>query len=478
MYVELKTPPGGKKYVYLKRSVRDGEKIRHMTVERYGEQQKLEDLYPGFVDQLTQLSEEGSHLVLQRKLISLDRKFDNALEQDYEFVFKTKAEPTQFVCFDNLVAIPCRNLVTWNQQQGEDGSPLLTTHTSSIDDGGAAAQALGYIQVKGVNFKAAYSSKFDIDMLFDTPEAKHIASLEYSQPVTRLFADQQEVLAHTYAPNYEFGVLDELIASTPAYSSYPAFSGKDLLPVERECLYPVGFVDAVVVAAGVGKRMGSAIPKQYLKVDDKCILEHSVLKLLICPYVRRVILVLSPEDEYLKFTCLGDLKDVTVVHGGEQRVDSVLAGLAAVETPWAIVHDAARPLLSIFDVERLMYSVACGQAAGFSGGLLVSKVADSLKLSDHGEDSTGTFPAVKQTVDRNRMYRAQTPQLFKTEELKKAIAKALTTKPGSVTDEASAMELTGNKVMLVEGSPLNFKITEPADYLMLKALMSYCVPKY
>lgn len=476
MYVEVKSPSGGKKYVYLKRSVRVGKKIKHITVERYGELQKLERMYPGFVDQLTRMCQEGCHQVFLRKLLSFERGIARALSEDYDYVGKGLDEKPQHKFFNDLVPVPFKNISSPVQDiNAALPSYFFKPSPNEINNKNTDSD---YIESRGVNFTKLYDSNFDIDMLCDSEEGKHVASILFSKPVTRLFADQQEVLAHTYAPNYEFGGLDELINMFKAYSAYPAFSGNGIKPIERECLYPIGFVDAVVVAAGVGKRMGTSVPKQYLKIDDKCILEHTVLKLLISPYIRSIVLVLSPEDSFFKFTCLGDLNNVRVVHGGQERVDSVLAGLAAVETPWALVHDAARLMVSLFDIENLLYSVACGQSAGFSGGLLVSKVADTLKLSDHSGDTAGTFPAVKQTVDRNRMYRAQTPQLFKTDELSEAINNALETKTVAITDEASAMESLGHKVMLVEGSPLNFKITEPADFLMIKALMSYCAPNY
>ena len=88
MYVEVKSPSSGRQYVYLKRSVRVGKKIKHITVERYGELQKLELTYPGFVDKLTKMCLEGSDKLFLRKLISFERGIEQALHADYDFVAK------------------------------------------------------------------------------------------------------------------------------------------------------------------------------------------------------------------------------------------------------------------------------------------------------------------------------------------------------------------------------------------------------
>ena len=215
--------------------------------------------------------------------------------------------------------------------------------------------------------------------------------------------------------------------------------------------------------------------------------------------------MISKEDEYFKNTCLGSLPRVETVYGGAERVDSVLCGLNAVSSLWVLVHDAARPLVSLADIEKLVVKVASGVNSGFCGGILACKVADTLKLgatpdkvavaaataakaesadSAESEDtntaatSVGVSAAkpdqiaIEHSVDRSHMYRAQTPQLFPYSLLKIAITKALDRK-SALTDEASAMELMGHKVLLVEGSALNFKLTEPSDLLLARALLAY-----
>ena len=368
------------------------------------------------------MCQEGSDKLFLRKLISFENRIEQALHAEHDFVAKD--------------ALP-------KQKQ-------------SVDHEGDTAE------VKGSSVKSS-----------DNPE-QSAPVLLFSEPRSRLTIAQQELVSLAFNPNHIPG---QLIEKGTLHKDYADISdASQHAHIDRESLISDGFIDAVVVAAGVGKRMGSAVPKQYLKLDDKCILEHTVLKLLVSPYVRRVIVVISPEDEYFKFTCLGDLNRVVTVPGGKERVDSVLCGLKTVKTPWVMVHDAARPLVSLFDIEKLLYSVADGINKGYHGGILVSKVADTLKEASKASLDTNEMTYVRKTVDRSKMYRAQTPQFFRVKDLIQAINEALKTHPEFITDEASAMELKGHKVMLVEGSPLNFKVTEPADLLLVKALMSYCAP--
>ena len=238
-----------------------------------------------------------------------------------------------------------------------------------------------------------------------------------------------------------------------------------------ECFVESGLIDAVVVAAGVGSRMGANIPKQYLTLGDKTVLEQTVMKLLCCPYISRVIVVISEQDPYFKYTCLGDLAGVTTVFGGKERVDSVLNGLQAVNTKYCLVHDAARPLFLMHDLESLIVQVAQGLSLGFCGGILSCKVADTLKQS-FNSDKNSSVHAIEKTVDRSYMYRAQTPQLFKTQQLIEAINQGLKNHQ-TITDEASALELLSEQVLLVEGSALNFKLTDKSDMLMANAIWNF-----
>lgn len=286
---------------------------------------------------------------------------------------------------------------------------------------------------------------------------------------------------------------DELIM--PANTLYPFF-------------YHYGMIDVVVAAAGVGARMNAGMPKQYMMLGSRSVLEHTVLRLLCWPLVRNVILVVSPEDEYIKSSLLTSLDRLRIVHGGKERSDSVLCGLKAVSSRWCMVHDAARPFFTCHDLENMliqtMQVIEDCRLSGMSaeqtvcGSVLACRVADTIKHSqpvqpapapaadaaDGAATATSAVAAgaaasalaVERTVDRSVLWRAQTPQLFLTADLIKAI-ESCNEQGLAITDEASAMENTGHRVLLVEGSSLNFKLTEPSDFVMAQALINICLPQ-
>ncbi|MFV8817675.1 2-C-methyl-D-erythritol 4-phosphate cytidylyltransferase [Haliea sp. E17] len=215
-----------------------------------------------------------------------------------------------------------------------------------------------------------------------------------------------------------------------------------------------GICHAVVPAAGIGARMGSDIPKQYLRFDDITLLEHSVRALLRDARIASVTIALHPDDNFADTLPLFGEPGVQRVVGGAERADSVLAALNAVPggvDDWVLVHDAARPGLPAQDLQRLLDTVL---ASGV-GGILAEPIVDTVKQA--GEDGR-----VAATLDRSRLWRAQTPQMFRLGELRAALAAALAAGL-PVTDEASAMELAGYPVQLVPGSPANFKVTAPDD---------------
>jgi 2-C-methyl-D-erythritol 4-phosphate cytidylyltransferase len=212
----------------------------------------------------------------------------------------------------------------------------------------------------------------------------------------------------------------------------------------------------VVPAAGIGSRMGGDIPKQYLVLAEQTILEHSVQALLSCDALDAVVVALHPEDAMARQ--LSGLADPRIVFtpGGDNRSDSVLAGLRALadrahDNDWVLVHDAARPCLAQSDLARLLDTVSL---TGI-GGILAEPVVDTVKRADEAG-------LVQTTLDRSTLWRAQTPQMFRLGLLRTALEDALAA-GASVTDEASAMELAGHPVKLVAGSANNIKITVPGD---------------
>ena len=222
---------------------------------------------------------------------------------------------------------------------------------------------------------------------------------------------------------------------------------------------------AVIPAAGIGQRMGETKPKQYLSILGCTLLEHSLRPLLACSALDKIVVVLQPDDPHVDALPL--LRDERVLRaaGGSERSDSVLGGLAflqsmASEDDWVLVHDAARPCLAAQDLERLLVTVI---ESGV-GGLLAEPVRDTVKRADERGQVTGT-------LDRNGLWRAQTPQMFRLGQLRAALERARQ-ESAAVTDEAMAMEQAGYPVQLVEGSPTNIKVTVPDDLALAQFHLS------
>ncbi|PWC15884.1 2-C-methyl-D-erythritol 4-phosphate cytidylyltransferase [Brenneria roseae subsp. americana] len=208
---------------------------------------------------------------------------------------------------------------------------------------------------------------------------------------------------------------------------------------------------AVLPAAGNGSRMQSDCPKQYLTIGNKTILEHAVSALLSHPRIHRAVIAISADD--LSFHTLPIARDprVSVVVGGKQRADSVLAGLQDIaDTEWVLVHDAARPCLHQDDLERLLSLVGHSDV----GGILAAPVRDTMKR--------GSGQIIKHTVDRSDLWHALTPQLFPSALLKTCLRRALNDGV-VVTDEASALEYCGYCPRIVSGRADNIKVTRPED---------------
>jgi len=215
---------------------------------------------------------------------------------------------------------------------------------------------------------------------------------------------------------------------------------------------------AIVPAAGVGKRMQANIPKQYLRINDETILHHTVMKLLSHPLINQVILALSPDDEYFAESQLAHHKDIIRVNGGTERVHSVLNGLTAVdkkEYPWVLVHDAARPCVSHEDIDKLIQRCLSHDC----GGILAVPVRDTMK---RGVEAVNGLTTIEKTVEREQLWHALTPQLYKTDELTLSIEQALE-QDVQITDEASAIEHVNLPSLLVSASSENIKITHPDD---------------
>lgn len=212
-------------------------------------------------------------------------------------------------------------------------------------------------------------------------------------------------------------------------------------------------VIAVLPAAGIGSRMQAECPKQYLTIGHQTILEHAIHALLRHPRITQVIVAISPEDQQFKTLPIASDPRVLVTEGGQQRADSVLAGLQlAGNAHWVLVHDAARPCLHPDDLERLLAITAYSKV----GGILAAPVRDTMKRAQVGQC------IISHTVERQDLWHALTPQLFPLELLKLCLQRALD-EGATVTDEASALEHCGYHPLLVAGRADNIKVTRPED---------------
>ncbi len=219
---------------------------------------------------------------------------------------------------------------------------------------------------------------------------------------------------------------------------------------------------AIIPAAGIGARMQTSTPKQYVSINGKTMLEHTVNVFLNEPMIDQVIVVIHPEDKHFKSLHISSSPKLHTVIGGEERADSVLAGVAfadsELQSEWVLVHDAARPGLSNEALQRLIYELS-----NSSGGILATKCVDTVKQSS---DET-----IDKTLNRQKIWLAQTPQMFRTSILLQALSDAKRNKL-TITDEASAVEMQGIDVKLVEGEKSNFKVTTPEDLMLAEYYLS------
>jgi len=212
---------------------------------------------------------------------------------------------------------------------------------------------------------------------------------------------------------------------------------------------------AVVPAAGAGRRMGAAQPKQYLALLGRPMLLHTLERLGSCPGIRGVALGIAADDD--EWTALDYRPEWLrcVCEGGAERAQTVRNVLRAMrdftaDMDWVLVHDAARPCVSHAEIRSLMELAAQGD-----GGLLGLPVSDTVKRAD----AAGRVLA---TVPREGLWRAQTPQMFRYAALLAALEEGLAA-GRAITDEASAMEQAGYHPLLVAGRAENLKVTHPED---------------
>lgn len=222
---------------------------------------------------------------------------------------------------------------------------------------------------------------------------------------------------------------------------------------------------AIIPAAGIGRRIGSETPKQYLQINGKPILQYSIDLFLQHHLIDGVVIVLAENDTLWKGLQINESENLITTIGGAERFHSVLNGLIALEgrldtDDWVLVHDAARPCLDISDIEKLINSTVTHP----TGGILAMPVRDTMKRA--GEDNL-----IIETVDRNQLWHALTPQMFRFKKLRQAIEDAIENNI-PITDEAQAIEQTGQRPILVEGSARNIKVTRPEDLALASFYLS------
>ncbi len=230
----------------------------------------------------------------------------------------------------------------------------------------------------------------------------------------------------------------------------------------------------IIPAAGVGQRMQSDIPKQYIKIHEQTVIEHTLDCFIHHPKIAGIVVALHPNDPYWSELTINSPMPVHSVDGGRERSDSVfralclLTDLVISEQDYVLVHDAARPCLSRQDLDLLLDRRSL--PADNDGAILALPVRDTMKRGVLNNAHPSEH-VIDRTVERNNLWHALTPQMFRVGSLKQALIKARKENI-QTTDEASAIEFIGGNPALVEGSASNIKITRQADLKLAEFFLS------
>ncbi len=217
---------------------------------------------------------------------------------------------------------------------------------------------------------------------------------------------------------------------------------------------------ALIPAAGIGERAGSGVPKQYAPINGQPMLTHTIAAFTGCASIEAVHVILAAHDNWPE--TLGGSRFPSNVQfhrsGGPTRAQSVLNGLKAIEADaadWILVHDAARPCITPAMIEGLIAALKDDAV----GGLLALPVPDTVKRAN----SEGR---VAETISREGLWLAQTPQMFRYGVLRDALERC-----PDVTDEAGAIERAGLRPKLVRGDARNIKVTYPVDFAIAESYL-------
>ncbi len=223
----------------------------------------------------------------------------------------------------------------------------------------------------------------------------------------------------------------------------------------------------IIPAAGIGRRMGGEVPKQYLKVSDEYILDITLEKFLSYKEVELIVLVVSPDDTYVQKLKHINNDKIVLIDGGAERVDSVFNALKFLldnvlpDHMPVMVHDAARPCITHGDLDLLLKQFLESREPC----LLAAQVVDTLQEID-------TNNQVFKRLNRQHIIRAMTPQIAEFGDLKTAIKQALKENI-EITGGVSALTHAGHQVTAVIGRSDNIKVTLPEDLLLAESIIKH-----
>lgn len=223
----------------------------------------------------------------------------------------------------------------------------------------------------------------------------------------------------------------------------------------------------IIPAAGIGTRMSTDIPKQYLKIHGKTILEHTLINLLAYPRFEKIIVMLRENDPYWTTLPIHNHSKITTAIGDTERYLTVMNGLTVLDgladaQDWVLIHDAVRPCVDHADIDKLIAATEQHPV----GGILGAPSRDTIKQINSENE-------IVATLDRNVVWQAFSPQMIRYGLLKEALQSAVANKQ-HVTDDASAVELLGKKPLLIAGQRSNIKITESADLKLAEFYLANC----
>ena len=245
-------------------------------------------------------------------------------------------------------------------------------------------------------------------------------------------------------------------------------------------------IHAMIVAAGRGSRFGASIAKQYTMLQGKTLLQHSAARLACSAYINQCLLVIAADDNTAR--TLNFALPIEYAIGGVERWQSVQAGVEAIRQSGAddsdlvLIHDAARPAVPQQDIDKVIEAAMLEPY----GAILATPVADTLKQSYahstaqsksvnelavvNSNVNSMLYSYARRTIDRSNMWQAQTPQVFRLDQLQRVLA-YVTEHELAITDEASAFEHLEMPIRLVSGSRQNIKLTYPDDAILLTAIL-------